>query len=79
MSKAPITISVDDDHLSRLPAVVAALRAKGVTVDQVLETAGVIVGSVDTADLAGLTDIEGVAFVEPERTFQIAPPESEVQ
>ena len=79
MSKVPITISVDDEHLAQVPAVAEALRKKGVTVDKELEASGVIVGSVDTADLAGLEDVDGVAFVEPERSYDIGPPESDVQ
>lgn len=79
MTKVPITISVDDEHLSQVPAVAAALREKGVTVEKELEASGVIIGSVDTADLAEIEDVAGVAFVEQERSFDIGPPERDVQ
>jgi len=71
--KITVTVSGDADTVAR------KLRAAGMNVAQVLGAAGVITGSVAAERRASLTDLPGVAAVEAERTFQIAPPDAEVQ
>jgi hypothetical protein len=70
-----ITVTVSDDA----DAVAEQLRAAGMNVDQILRAAGIITGSVAAGQRASLTDVPGVASVEVEQTFQIAPPDAEVQ
>jgi len=70
-----ITVTVSDDA----DAVAERLRAAGVNVDQVLGAAGIITGSVAAERRASLADLPGVASVEAEHTFQIAPPDAEIQ
>ena len=75
-----ITISVADDALDRIDEVVAALEAGGLHVEQVLRPLGVITGSVeDTQRVQAMGAVTGVAAVEPQRTVQLPPPESDVQ
>jgi hypothetical protein len=70
-----VTVSADAD-----PDVVAEqLRAAGVTVEQVLQAVGVITGTVPSEQIAALTDLPGVLAVEPEQTFRLPPPDSEIQ
>lgn len=74
-----ITVSVADGHLDRIDEVVARLEACGMHVDQVLRAVGVITGSVDAPHLQALGALSGVAAVEPQRTVQLPPPDSDVQ
>ena len=74
-----ITVTIDDDHLARADEVADQLRAAGMTVEQVLGTVGIITGSVGPDQRASLEAVPGVAAVEDETTFQIAPPDAEVQ
>jgi len=70
-----ITVTVSADTVT----VAERLRAAGMNVEQVLDAAGVITGSVATADRSSLAALPGVEAVESERTFQIAPPDAEIQ
>jgi hypothetical protein len=74
-----ITVTIDDDHLGRADEVADELRAAGMTVEQVLSTVGIITGSVGPAERASLEAVPGVAAVEDETTFQIPPPDAEIQ
>ena len=74
-----ITISVADDAIDRIDEVVAALEDGGMQVDQVLRPLGVITGSADTQRVQALGAVSGVAAVEPQRTVQLPPPDSDVQ
>jgi hypothetical protein len=71
--KITVTVSGDADVVAQ------ELRAAGMSVDQVLGAAGVVTGSVAAGKRASLADLSGVASVEAEHTFQIAPPDAEVQ
>jgi hypothetical protein len=74
-----ITVSVADDAVDRIDEVVTALENGGMHVDQVLRPIGVITGSVDTQRVRALGSVAGVAAVEPQRTVQLPPPDSDVQ
>lgn len=74
-----ITVTIDDDHLARADQVADQLRAAGMAVEQVLGTVGIITGSVDPAQRASLEAVPGVAAVEDETTFQIPPPDADIQ
>ena len=77
--KERVTVQVADDHLDRTEDVARQLRAAGMEVDQVLGNVGIITGSIDSERRADLGEVPGVAGVESERTFQVAPPDSDVQ
>jgi hypothetical protein len=74
-----ITISVADDAIDRIDEVVAGLEEGGMHVEQVLRPIGVITGSVDSQRVRALGAVAGVAAVEPRRTVQLPPPDSDVQ
>jgi hypothetical protein len=70
-----VTVSADADA----EAVAEQLRAAGMIVEQVLRAVGVITGSVPAERIAALAELPGVLAVEPEQTFRLPPPESEIQ
>jgi hypothetical protein len=74
-----VTVSVTDDAVGRIDEVVAALEHGGMHVEQVLRPIGLITGSIDTQRVQALGDVAGVAAVEPQRTVQLSPPDSDVQ
>ncbi len=78
-SEGKLTVTVADDHLAQTPAVAEQLRAAGMRVDQVLDAVGVITGWVSAEHRPSIEAVPGVAAVEEETTFQLAPPDSEVQ
>jgi hypothetical protein len=69
-----VAISVTDDSLSRMPEVVAALRAAGLVVDDVLEALGMVTGSIDPEAFGSLAAVPGVAEVERQRVIRLPPP-----
>lgn len=79
MAGEKVTVSVDDAHLELIDEVVGRLQAAGMLVEQVLRPIGVITGSVDSPVRETLGRLAGVAAVEPQRTFRLPPPGSEVQ
>ncbi len=72
-------MTVTDDQLTNIDELVDRLRAAGMQVDQVLPTVGVITGSVTKSQRTSIERVAGVAAVEDETTFQIAPPDAEIQ
>jgi len=75
VEKVTVTLSDGPDAA----AVAERLRAAGMTVDQVLGAVGIITGSVAAGRRASLEQLPGVAAVEAEHSFQIAPPDAEIQ
>ena len=74
---APVSVTVDDEHLESMDQVVDALKQRGMHVDSVLESLGLVTGS--TPDASALREVEGVSGVDTQLEHQIAPPEDEVQ
>ena len=79
MSKVNLLISVDDRHREQISKVVEALQASGLKIEIVMKQTGVITGSIDSIQVEGISQVEGVAAVEVEQKFQLKPPESEIQ
>ena len=79
MAKVKLSISVDDEHLSRFSKVMKEVEKAGMEIDQELEDLGVATGSIDEDKVAKLREVDGVKHVEKERQIQIPPPESDVQ
>ncbi|MFB2893528.1 hypothetical protein ACE1CI_11505 [Aerosakkonemataceae cyanobacterium BLCC-F50] len=79
MPKIKVSISVDDAHVDRISEVANSLQSAGLEVEQVLPTVGTIGGSIDSNQVNRLSQIEGVQHIEPEQSYQIAPPDSDVQ
>jgi hypothetical protein len=74
-----VTVTVHDDQLPRIDELADRLRAAGMRIDQVLHPVGVITGSVPSAQRAMIQAMPGVAAVEAETTFQLPPPDAEIQ
>ena len=74
-----VTVTVADSHLGQIEEVAGRLRAAGMEVEQVLAAIGVITGTVPAAKLSAVADVVGVAGIEDQTKFQIAPPDAEVQ
>ncbi len=72
-------VSVDDDHLDRFSEVVKGVEDVGMEVEQRMEDLGVLTGSIDPEKVEPLRRVEGVSHVEESRSFQIPPPDSDVQ
>jgi hypothetical protein len=62
-----VVISVADANLRDMHTVVSALRAAGLVVDDVLETLGMVTGSVAPEAIVALRAVPGVAGVERQR------------
>jgi hypothetical protein len=79
VSEEQVVISVADDQVSDMSAVVAALRHAGLHVDEVLDSVGVVTGTVDGDGLGSLSTVPGVAEVERSHVVEVPPPDSPVQ
>ena len=79
MSKVAVTIAIADDYLSQVTEILSRLRAAGLEVQQVMGEIGVVTGTCDTAQMAGLSQVEGVESVEGDRPIRLAPPDSPIQ
>jgi len=70
-----ITVAVSGDP----NAVAEQLQAAGMNIEQVLSEIGIITGTA-AADLhAALANLPGVVSVEAEQSFQLPPPDAEIQ
>lgn len=74
-----VTVTLADAGLARIDDVVERLKGEGMAVEQVLGSLGIIVGSVPAGRRAAITALADVAAVEGETTFELAPPDAEVQ
>ena len=70
-----VTLAADADA----EVVAEQLRAAGMTVEQILPAIGVITGTIAAETRAVLAEVPGVLAVQPEQTFELPPPDSEIQ
>jgi len=71
VAEEQVVISVADDQVADMSTVVEALRDAGLTVAEILDSAGVVTGTVDREALASLSTVPGVVDVERSRVFQL--------
>jgi hypothetical protein len=76
MSQQNVTVTTDGRDID---ATVESLRAAGMTVTDVLREIGIVSGTVASADRDSLDGVQGVSAVETDQSFEIAPPDSDVQ
>ena len=76
MSKQGVTVTTDGRDID---ATVESLRAAGMTVTEVHREIGVVSGTVAPTDRASLSSVAGVATVEPDHSFELAPPDADIQ
>lgn len=74
-----VTVTVADSHAGELDDVAGRLARAGMQVEQVLVALGVVTGSVEDAQLAAIEALPGVAAVEQQASFRLAPPDADVQ
>ncbi len=79
MADEQVVISVADDQVDDMSSVVSALQEAGLTVTAVLDSVGVVTGTVDGEALSSLSTVPGVVEVEQSRVFEVPPPDSAVQ
>ncbi len=79
MPKVKLSVSVDDEHLSKFSEIVKKVEKAGMKVDEKHKDLGVVNGSIEKDKVDSLRKVEGVAHIEEEREVRIAPPESDVQ
>lgn len=75
-----VVVSVDDQFLGDITTVVEHLRSVGMHIDQVLDDLGMITGSVPDEERSEMVvQVVGVTSVERQISYQLPPPDSEVQ
>ncbi len=74
-----ITVTIGDDQRADLDALVQRLCEAGMEVEQVLEEVGIVTGSVPESGRSRIEAVPGVISVEPETSYRLPPPESEIQ
>jgi hypothetical protein len=74
-----VVVTVDDDQLAEIGELAERLRLAGMRIDQVLGDIGVITGSLPADRLTSAQRLPGVAAVERETSFQLPPPDEDVQ
>ena len=79
MAEIDVVVSVDESRLKDFSKIVKAMRGAGLKVGEEMAAIGVVAGSVEAQALPKLRQVDGVAQVEPSRSYNIAPPHSEVQ
>ncbi|WP_247048722.1 hypothetical protein [Arthrobacter rhizosphaerae] len=73
-----INVTVDPEHLSAIGDVADALRARGMQVEQVLQS-GFITGSVPNDSRPALESVDGVQSVDEDLGYRLPPPEEDIQ
>jgi hypothetical protein len=79
MAKVNLTVSIKDEHIPRFTELVDRIKKTGFEVDQELPSSGVVTGRIESEKIDDLKKLNEVAHVEESRSYQIPPPESDVQ
>jgi hypothetical protein len=79
MTETRVNVAVSEDYQKRFADMVRRLKKAGMEVDQQWENLGIIGGRIDEEQIERLKRFKGVAGVEVDQEYQLAPPESEVQ
>jgi hypothetical protein len=72
-------VTIADDQVADIDSTVDRLREAGMTVDQVLGAVGIVTGTVPASARSKVATVPGVAAVEDETSYQLPPPDSDVQ
>ena len=79
MSKLNLTVSIADQQADHFNEWVDEVKRSGFEVEQELKSLGVVTGKMDEEKVERLKKVKGVAHVEESRSFQLPPPDSDVQ
>lgn len=74
-----VVITLADDHINAINTVAKRLAAQGLSINGILETSGLITGSMQPDGIAKLRKAKGVTAIEISGDVQIAPPDSPIQ
>lgn len=74
-----VTVTVADSHAGALDDLAGRLAQAGMQVEQVLGVLGVVTGRLDDEHFAAVARLPGVAAVEEQAAFGLAPPDAELQ
>jgi hypothetical protein len=74
-----VTVTVADSHAGALDDLAGRLAQAGMQVEQVLGVLGVVTGRLEDEQLAAIARLPGVAAVEEQATYGLAPPDAEIQ
>lgn len=76
---APVEVVVAVEPSASFDAVVQRLGAAGLDVTRALPAVATVVGRADPAGIERLAGVDGVHAVERSTTYDVGPPESDVQ
>ncbi len=74
-----VSVTVGDGHRASMDGVVQSLQARGLQVEQVLGTIGIVTGSAPADAIEALRGVEGVDSVDEQLSYRLPPPDSPVQ
>ena len=74
-----ISVSVADEHLQDIDTLAVRLREVGMEIDQVMPSIGVITGAITSDRRSAIAELPGVASVEGQATYQLPPPDADIQ
>lgn len=74
-----ISVTVDEEHLSKVANVAETLKQSGMQVEQVLRGVGIITGTAPEGQKTALESVEGVVSVDEELQVRIPAPDQDVQ
>lgn len=74
-----VLVSVEAEEPAEISGIADQLAAAGLDVKNVHDAISVITGVCDESSVRTLSQVPGVLDVERQRTFRIAPPDSDVQ
>lgn len=77
MDERRVTVTLDEAHLGGTQEVAEELQRRGLEVESVLESVGMITGK--ASDPAALREVDGVASVDEDLEYQIPAPDEEIQ
>ena len=74
-----VLITIDEAARGRVKALASSLKKSGLNVSHVMESSGIVAGTVRRANFAKLERHKGVSAVEVAGEVSIAPPDADVQ
>ncbi|MEZ4664071.1 MAG: hypothetical protein R2911_41590 [Caldilineaceae bacterium] len=73
MTTAEVLITVSDESLAQIPALVEKLMEIGLTDIQVMAAVGIITGSLEEDKIAEVLQMPGVAQIQRSQTYHLPP------
>ena len=74
-----VCVVVDEAHLPVIEDVARDLRSRGMRVEQVLGSLGMVTGSVGEARVPALESVDGDHPVDEQRRYRLPPPDADIQ